>query len=301
MKFIALYNKRKRAISPVIAVILLIGLAVAASAAILLVVLPLFEPTTSLELNDAYVLYDGTWTKAIEDGNGYGIGTLVLSNAGTGAVEITSFKIYYSLSIGSGWTEVSNAVSLDDISNTNPYVIDPLKTFDPIDIRFPLPQENDDFAIYYQMIIETSSGSELDTNKEAEVVDADDMRLAADRPTIGSVVLGTIRRTHTVSPSGIDDNSEVKNVVFDVLPSGGGVSVKSETLTEPLWRWNWNTRTFTSPLGSLDGLPNDNYLMNITVYDYAGLSRSIAATVSFTIDNDYTPPTINYVEGEALL
>ena len=43
MKLITLYNKRKRAISPVIAVILLIGLAVAASAAIFLVVMPLFE------------------------------------------------------------------------------------------------------------------------------------------------------------------------------------------------------------------------------------------------------------------
>ncbi|PWI48761.1 hypothetical protein CEE45_05070 [Candidatus Heimdallarchaeota archaeon B3_Heim] len=300
MKLITLYNKRKRAISPVIAVILLIGLAVAASAAIFLVVMPLFEKTNKLELNEAYVSYDGTWTKAVEDGHGYGLGTLVLSNGGTGDVEIVSFNIFYSLLITGPWTEVSGASSIDDISTSNSYIIEPLTTFEPIDIRFPLPDVNDDDDIYYKMVIETKSRSTIDTTKATDIVDEDDMKLAADRPSIGSVTLGTIRRTHTVSPSSVFDNSEVKSVVFEVLPLGGGSAITTKTVTEPLWRWTWNTRNSTSPLGGSEGLPNDDYSMDITVYDYAGLSRSITALADLTIDNDYVDPVISNVDGSSI-
>ena len=75
-------NKRKRAVSPVIAVILLIGLAVAAAAAIFIVVIPLLQPTTSLEIIDGYVLYDGDHTESMDEGIGYGMGYVNLVNIG---------------------------------------------------------------------------------------------------------------------------------------------------------------------------------------------------------------------------
>jgi hypothetical protein len=299
LKLFTLYNKKKRAISPVIAVILLIGLAVAASAAIFLVVMPLFAPTSSLELNDAYVLYDGAWTKAIEDGDGHGVGTMQLSNSGTGKVSLVSYKVFYSILVTGPWTEVTGASSVDEITNLNPYVIEPLTTFDSIDIRFPLPASNDDLNVYYRLVVETRSGSTVDTLKNTDVVDEEDMKLSPDRPTIiSTTTLGTIRRTHTISPNP-GDNSEIKNVVYEVSTTSDFTAiVKTETITSPLWRWQWNT--YNDPVVS-----NGTYYLRITVNDYAGLSKSTYVDpgdeIVFTVDNDYTSPTINSVLGEAPL
>ena len=87
------FINKKRAISPVIAVILLIGLAVAASAAIFLIVLPLITPQPEPAMSWALVEYDSVYTKALDIGEGYGLGTVAVSNMGTADYEITAIRI----------------------------------------------------------------------------------------------------------------------------------------------------------------------------------------------------------------
>ena len=52
------WNRRRRAVSPVIAVILLIGLTVAAASMMFLVVMPMIEPKASLDITDGYYYYN---------------------------------------------------------------------------------------------------------------------------------------------------------------------------------------------------------------------------------------------------
>jgi flagellin-like protein len=166
-----LVNK-KRAISPVIAVILLIGLAVAAAAAIFLIVLPLFEPSSNLQMDDAYVVYDDEYTTAADLGEGYGKGTLVLSNTGTADIDIVSLKVYYASTVLGPWTEITDHEGLL-ITQTNPYSVETLATLDELDIRFLIPEENDNNSIFYRIAIRTSDGDELDTATEDDVAETD--------------------------------------------------------------------------------------------------------------------------------
>lgn len=286
-----LAKNKKRAISPVIAVILLIGLAVAASAAIFLVVLPLLQPTSNLEMNDAYIIYDTDYTVAADEGEGYGKGTVSLSNAGTGSIKIKDIQIYYATSfVVADWTEITEAVSIQDISVNNPYVLDPLTTTEELTIRFPLPERNDNNTVAYKIIVTPTQGSSLDTTKVTSVSETD-MELLADRPQISFTgSLGTIRRTRQIAPTSVTDNSQIKNVVYEVY-NAVETLVRTKTITQSLWRWQWNTFNFSS-----EGLDNGSYTMKITVNDYAGLSNFVNVPL-FTIDNDYEEPKITNVQG----
>lgn len=295
MKVFNRFVNKKRAVSPVIAVILLIGLAVASVAVIFVVVLPLLQPTTNLQMDDAYIEYDGPTT--IVTGVGKGRGTLILSNAGTGNIDIVSLRVYYASSIVEPlWIEIENHTKTG-ITKANPYELQSLDVLKVITVGFPIPEENDNNTISYRITITTSEGAEFDTSTETNV-DATDMLLSKDRPDISflGTSLGNLRRTESekIRPSDIDDNSEIKNVIYRVYSDDGDL-VLEETIppTSSLWTWVWDTRN-----DSADGLNNGSYYMTMTVSDYAGLSNK-TDKIYFTIDNDYTPPTINYIAPEA--
>lgn len=291
MKFInrLMYN-RKRAVSPVIAVILLIGLAVAASAAIFIVILPLLEPTSSVEINQGDIIYDTEYTTALDEGQGYGKGTVTVLNTGTGEVEITSIKIYWATSFADDWTEITDATSIQGITVNNPWVLEPIAgSGDDLHIRFPIPTENINNSLSYKIILIPNEGRNLDTSR-TDMIDDTDMQLDADRPDISYTgSLGIIRRTpSTISPNSATDNSVIKNVTFEVFYDSSGLpALLPHTITSTsAWNWNWNTINSTT-----QGLDNGTYTMKMTVNDYAGLSDYVNMG-SFIIDNDYTEPTI---------
>ncbi len=296
------YNRKKRAISPVIAVILLIGLAVAAVAAIFIVVLPLMQPTSDLKLSDAYVIYDDSFTKTLDKGVGYGKGSIFLKNAGTGKIEIKEIAIYYGNTSAGPWTQITDVVSLQGITTDNPFVLDPLAFDEELTVRFQIPTENFDDSLTYRMTVTSKDGTTLDTSRETDV-DIEEMELDKDRPSISPPssigTNGKIRRTFQLSPNSVSDNSEIKNVTYEIYTDDSdpiGSQERIKTITSPFWGWQWNTLNST-----LEGLDNGSYYVRMTVYDYAGLSEvTDVGALQFTIDNDYEKPTISDVTGESV-
>jgi len=287
LKFInrLMYN-RKRAISPVIAVILLIGLAVAASAAIFIVILPLLEPTSKIQINEATLIYDTEYTSAQDVGQGYGKGFVTVANTGTGEVELTSIKIYWATSFTAEWTEITDATSIQGITVNNPWIVG-FSAIDDLSIRFPIPTTNINNSLVYKIILTPREGRDLDTSR-TDAVEETDMDLDPDRPDISYTdSLDIIRRSNTISPNSASDNSAVKNVTFEVF-NGSSTPVLTNVITSTsAWNWNWNTYQPSS-----QGLSNgSSYTMKMTVYDYAGLS-DYDTSDEFTIDNDYIEPTI---------
>ncbi len=298
LRLFTLLRKKKRAISPVISVILLIGLAVAASALIFLVVIPLLTPKPDLEMQNAYIEYDDEHTTAADEGVGYGKGTVMLYNGGTAKSEVNSIKVYNSTSVSSGnWTEIINAVSLQSITTSNTREINPVNE-DEITIRFPIPEGNYDNSMLYKIVVGTKEGKTLDSSSDIEETT---LQLTKDRPDISFTgSLNYIRRTQTISPTSVSDNSAIKNVTYEVLFPNGSLALPPQAITSSLWSWSWNSRNLSSILGDADtGLSNGDYSLNMTVYDYAGLSDS-ADTGSFTIDNDYINPNFTGIVGSSV-
>ncbi|MHA1976305.1 MAG: archaellin/type IV pilin N-terminal domain-containing protein [Candidatus Hodarchaeales archaeon] len=297
------YKRKKRAISPVIAVILLIGLAVAAVAAIFIVVLPLMQSTSKLELTDAFIEYDDAYTKIADEGKGYGKGSVFLANAGTGKIEVTEIGIEYKDPITEIWETIPDAVSLQDITVNEPYQIDPLAIDEELTVRFEIPAGNRENPVSYNLIVTTDDGAVIETKKEITIVDEEDMLLIKDEPnltpptTIGTD--GKLRRTFQLGPQSISDNSDIKNVTYEIYTDALdpiSSQVRMKTITSPLWQWQWNTINST-----LEGLNNDSYYARMTVYDYAGLSQTHDAdALPFTIDNDYVNPSVTDVTGESI-
>ncbi|MFX0173733.1 MAG: archaellin/type IV pilin N-terminal domain-containing protein [Candidatus Hodarchaeota archaeon] len=292
------FINKKRAISPVIAVILLIGLAVAASAAIFLIVLPLITPQPEPAMSWALVEYDSVYTKALDIGEGYGLGTVAVSNMGTADYEITAIRIYYALTLTSTWTEITNALSVENISESNPFTVAKTELEDIIHVQFPIPVENDDNTVYYRMVLEIDGEKDLDTALEAEIVSEEDVKLGKDRPDISFAnPKATLRKKEVISPI-VQDNAEIKNVTYEVFLDTS--LNKTKTITGPnYWYWDWTTYNY-----SADGLDNGSYTMRITVYDYAGLSANTQADypsdIAFIIDNDYVSPKITNVQGSSV-
>ncbi|MFX1333746.1 MAG: archaellin/type IV pilin N-terminal domain-containing protein [Promethearchaeota archaeon] len=289
MKICTRFVNKKRAISPVISVILLIGLAVAAVAAIFIFIIPLITPKPDLQLDSAIIEYDDDFTTAADEGEGYGKGLLVLSNMGAAESKITSLKVFYGNSILGPWTQITVHDKVI-ITTDNPLVIAPAKMQEDLTVRFPIPTENDDNAIYYRISISTEEGRELDTTTTETVIETQ-MKLEKDRPDISFTgTLGNIRRTKDIAPTAVSDNSQIKNVTYQVYNSTGSLVV-TKTITAPLWRWSWAT---------YGAIANGTYNMIMTVYDYAGLSTSTGTPISFTIDNDYVKPTIKNIVGSSI-
>ncbi|MFX1285174.1 MAG: archaellin/type IV pilin N-terminal domain-containing protein [Promethearchaeota archaeon] len=79
MKILRLYHK-KRAVSPVIAAILLIGLAVAAGAALFFVIIPMISTSTKIEFQGTPVFTNGT-------------AKIEIKSTGTKSATITDIKL----------------------------------------------------------------------------------------------------------------------------------------------------------------------------------------------------------------
>lgn len=298
MKSITRLVNKKRAVSPVIAIILLIGLAVVAAAAIFIVVIPLFEPSSNLQMDDAYIVYDDDFTTAADLEEGYGKGTLVLSNTGTADIDIVSLKVYFRETFLDNWTEITSHDGLF-ITKDNPYTIETLTSLDELSVKFLIPEENENKTVFYRITITTGDDDELDTTTE-DNVDETEMQLIKDRPEISYTgTMGTIRRAppNGIRPTHVDDNSEIKNVSYEVYFENGTLAFPSpKTIGPPstFWAWMWDTRNFTT-----EGLDNGTYYMIMTVSDYAGLSEK-TGKINFTIDNDYIKPKITNIMGASI-
>lgn len=181
--------------------------------------------------------------------------------------------------------------------------MDVLAINDELTIRFPIPVANDDTSIFYRIIVETSAGTKVDTTEETSVSQTV-MQLVKDRPDISysATSMGYLRRVALIRPNLVTDNSEIKNVTYNVFnnPSDPDNSIiRSKTVTSPLWQWNWNILN-----SSNEGLDNGTYYLRMTVNDYAGLSAStytgVGTEISLTIDNDYIAPVISDIIGTSV-
>ena len=237
-------------------------------------------PTTPhVQMDDAYVLYDDEYT--IAEGEGYGNGTVVLSNVGTTNVEIVSLSVYYADSVSptANWTEIDDHDKLD-ITADNPYVIVPLVALEELTVRFLIPEDNNDNPISYRITITTKGGDVLDTAEVANVYETE-MQLKKDRPNISFTgTLDYVRRNQTISPTSVSDNSAIKNVTYQVYNSTWSMT---NTITSSPWQWV-----------TFDNIANGSYTLKMTVYDYAGLSATVD-DIPLTFENDYVSPTLRKI------
>lgn len=234
-----------------------------------------FPPPSGLELVDAYVIYDDSYTKDMDDGNGYGNLTLDVANAGTGDSRIESISLYYKSLSTESWVELTYKVQkFPNISQTNHYVVKSV-AFDKFTMIFPLPIENSDNRVLYKAMVNVTEKNDryfLDTTK-TDNVDVNDMYLSKDRPDIthnGS--LGVIRGINTITPT-IADNARIKMVIYEVYNNS---RVLNTLISNYPWYWTWNTSNTVE-----DG----PYRLKITVYDYAGLSATLN-DINLTVDNN---------------
>ena len=123
---------------------------------------PSFPEGEQIRMRDAYVLYDDEYT--LVEGEGYGNGTVVLTNPGIKQIKIISLRIYYADSVVGPWTEITENINIfQNISRGNPYIIEPLVISVKLTVRFPIPEENDDNTTTYRMTVTTDEGTVLDT------------------------------------------------------------------------------------------------------------------------------------------
>jgi len=90
------YSRRHRAVSPVIAVILLIGLTVAAASMMFVIVLPMLEPKANLDITDGYYYYNEGLVKPKKNPKAQTDAYVIeftVRNMGTKAVTIDSVTV----------------------------------------------------------------------------------------------------------------------------------------------------------------------------------------------------------------
>lgn len=297
MSFRKFIRKNRKGVSPVIATILLIGLAVIAGSAIILVVLPLLEAKAELTISSAQIVYEDDYTETRDNGNGYGVGTVVISNSGSKSVTLTQISISYldSSALNEGYVDITNSQSLQGLKATEPYKLEPLAANVDLSIRFVIPNLNLDESVSYRIVLTDEDGNYWDTSKESSVNSALDMTLPADRPTITSVGISAndyIRREHTITPS-IGDNAGIKEVTYTFTNGSYTLVHKTDATTtaiNPFELLNWDTYE----------LGNDQYDFNLTVEDWAGNTITSNNVNHFYIDNDYIDPVITDIEGSSV-
>jgi FlaG/FlaF family flagellin (archaellin) len=276
--FLAL-KKGKRAVSPVIAAILLIGLTVAAGAIVFFIVLPLFEGEPELEIVD-----DSTFVRYFEgDGTqGWGKAGIMVVNKGNADAQIKAEPAASYRRDGTNdqfiSLDPSNVTTDDEMTDENPLEIGAASEY-LISIYFILPEINENNSVEYKFIINYVGGS-LDTKKDLD----DDLTLSRDRPTITLDVDNYIRRTYDIAPT-VSENDEVKNVTFTVYNDSNGVWLADYNTTSSPYAWSWNTRSLETN--------DENWIIDIKaeVWDYANLS-DIVWVNDVQLDNDYIVPDI---------
>ncbi|MFQ5981024.1 MAG: archaellin/type IV pilin N-terminal domain-containing protein [Candidatus Heimdallarchaeota archaeon] len=280
-----MFQKRKRAVSPVIAAILLIGLTVAAGAIVFFIVLPMFESEPEFEVveSQSRLIYSQSETEIQQEG--WGQAELMILNSGNAEGEVSSVEVEF----------FNTSASVNDYEKLPPGDVSaldlPLEVGaadeQQLDVLFKLPAHNILNTTKYRFTL-TYEGGKVSVREGA----AGDLELSPDMPTLTDFGAWTnysiFRKEQTIAPT-IDENSKLKKIEYFVN------GTLNETIDEPaseVWDWNWNTREETAahvPIAS--GLPNGTYEITATVTDYAGLS-STSAPLYVQLDNDYTPPVI---------
>ncbi|MHA2327435.1 MAG: archaellin/type IV pilin N-terminal domain-containing protein [Candidatus Hodarchaeales archaeon] len=307
MKLLTVLRKTKRSISPVISVILLIGLAVAATALLFVFVLPMIAPTSNLIITDADVRYDNAFTVLQSKDKGYGEVTLTIRNDGTAQVEIVDLNVFYYDDSAEEWLSPPFEDN-QGVSNQNPVTVKSAAQVpqgETLTAQFELPTLNDDASVRYKAVVTDENDNKFDTSLSENVDEISTMVLEADRPTVQHNVLPTYIRSNTAgekfpfSPIITDNQGTnkidegIKNVTYQITgPDSLSYTLSSD---DAPFSWSWNTRN-----NSQYGVNNGTYTLDITVFDYAGLSKSLLAPLTFIIDNDYVDPTIHTVIGNAL-
>lgn len=267
-------KKRRRAVSPVIAAILLIGLTVAAGAMVFFIVLPMLEENPDLEITQASVVYDRDRTRI--EGTGWAKATLTLINNDKGEGKITNITVLYD----NGADYVTTNMK-PDTSETLPLVIG-AADYQDIKVYFELVSDNNDNPVEYQIKIEQEGDQPLFTDKGS-------ISVGKDRPDITGFSIANdakIRRIVNIAPTVAD--AEIKNVSYYVDADSSTIadpSLAKATEDTASWDWSWTTYNYSS-----GGLDNGLYNITAVVWDYANLSSS--TTINVTIDNDYVMPSI---------
>ncbi|MFX0114011.1 MAG: Ig-like domain-containing protein [Candidatus Hodarchaeota archaeon] len=285
-------KKRKRAVSPVIAAILLIGLTVAAGAIVFFIVLPLFDTAPELEVvaSQSTIRYSQSETEIMQEG--WGEASLTILNSGNEDGEVkygdVAVEFLNTSRDPDEWEEIID-VKTPDITPDSSLEVKATSEKE-LNILFKLPPHNVYYRTEYRFIISYSKDESITAREGA----TGDFGLDPDMPEItgfSGLTNNTIfRETVSVIPS-INENSKIKKVEFFIN------TILNETIEEDpseQWEWSWNTRNETvgdDPDPILSGLPNGTYELTATVTDYAGLSAT-SSPVTVIIDNDYMPPTI---------
>ncbi|MFW9991040.1 MAG: archaellin/type IV pilin N-terminal domain-containing protein [Candidatus Odinarchaeota archaeon] len=279
---------KRKAISPVIAAVLLIGLVVVGGALLAFMVLPLLNPAPEFEINTPYLVYDAEATKNYNEG----IGKIEFRVIQTGpaSVEISSIEVFYTENTASDpeGTKIdltTDGVSLQPaVSSSTPQKATTTGTL--FTVRFKLPAKSGEEGIqlrYRVKVTESKGGTEsTDFNEQS-------MLMRSDKPTIDlSSLSAQIRGTNTpLIASVFDEYGGAASVTYTIENLATGMNYTSETVSSGTFMWQWNTRLLN---GSTPLYPNGTYRVYAEVKDYAGWSDQAQKDVE--IDNDYTPPTI---------
>ncbi|MFW9914487.1 MAG: archaellin/type IV pilin N-terminal domain-containing protein [Candidatus Thorarchaeota archaeon] len=277
-KAILRLKRGKRAVSPIVAAILLIGLTVAAGAIVFFIVLPLFEGEAQLDLVE-----DSTFVRYFEGNgtHGWGEAGIMVVNSGNADAKIDSEpKVYYEQAdSGSGFPfqiDASNVTTEDSISATNALEIGSASEY-LITIYFVLPVLNENNSVDYKFEIKYLEG----TVKAQKGVDGD-LTLLKDRPTIILDVDNYVRRTYDIAPT-ISENDEVKNVTYHVYDNATGEQIDTYDTDSSPYAWSWNTKANTTSNPGID--------IRVEVWDYANLNDFVWVN-DVQLDNDYIAPEI---------
>ncbi len=283
-------TKEIRSVSPIIAIVLLIGLTVIAMAILAVFILGIMDQKANVTFTAGSLQYDLQETK--NQGHGMGLFTISLSNSGNSEAEIVGFKIQYQQ--GNDYYDLNEPITvLEGVTSSDPAII---KTGErkEFHVLFPLISDNADNEVRYRITYLLKDGTQGEYHSEHSYG-----TIGADRPTITyqdltSGALATtpskfLRRTTALQPTVSDPvGGEWKEVIY-TLSNGSGI-IRQWTI-EPSqnpngYLTNWNTR-----MGTTLGIANGTYTLNVTVIDWAGLSANVTGNVK--VDNDYVAPTIN--------
>ncbi|MHA1167788.1 MAG: Ig-like domain-containing protein, partial [Candidatus Hodarchaeales archaeon] len=254
---------KKKAISPVIAAVLLIGLVVMGSAVLMFMVLPLLNPAAEFEITSAYLFYDNDRTITYQ--HGVAEVRFSLQQVGTAQVDITAVKLYYA---ETGVIAEGTEIELVDENGDGAWIIsmqpsvttttsqEITTTGTNFVMRFRLPDISEDTPLDYKLEVYQANGQ-----PESTSFGDDGMNLGADAPRVELSLDQYIRKVVPLSASATDTHGGVANVTYNIY-NDAFVLLHSETVDSQPFSWNWNTRD--------SNYPNGNYTVEVIAKDYAG-------------------------------
>ncbi|MHA2298169.1 MAG: Ig-like domain-containing protein [Candidatus Hodarchaeales archaeon] len=288
---------KKKAISPVIAAVLLIGLVVMGGAVLMVMILPLLNPAPEFEITNAYIVYDAQSTIDYRDGTAEI--TIQMQQKSTVAVEVNSIELRYTddpLIRPDGWEiGIGDATQDLDTNNTDGawiFLMSPVvtpespqtitQTGSTFSIMFRLPNySGTKDKLYYKVVVSQTGGE----SESTEFTD-EGMSMDSDAPTLTFNQFNPpnhrTRLTVPLIASVSDKYGGIKNVTYEIYKQGDATPLYKANVTAAPYNWDWNTREYQ----------NGAYEIKAITWDHAGWSATNTTDVVVDVDNDYTPPTI---------